>query len=150
MDRHSAFRVWVYIPVAVILVAWAYAAVRVWTGRWLTSADWVVAAAVLGLIPYYLKFLARPDSGHLYEVATVAAVPALYIVYRVVQAADARARRTRRSMLAYRPATVALLAAVVLLAPGSALTTVRNLPRALRRDRFDAPARPAARLRRPR
>ena len=125
----TEFRVWVYIPVAVILTAWAYAAVRVWTGRWLTRADWVVAAAVLGLIPYYLKFLARPDSGHLYEVATVATVPALYVVYRVVQVADARARRTRRPVLAYRPATVALLAVVVALAPGSALTTVRDLPR---------------------
>jgi hypothetical protein len=124
----TEFRVWVYIPVAVVLIAWAYAAARFWMGRWLTRADWVVAAAVLGLVPYYLKFLARPDTGHLYEVATVAAVPALYIVYRVVQTVDARARRTRRPLLAYRPATLALLVVVVVLAPGSALTTFRDLP----------------------
>ncbi|MFL5870028.1 MAG: hypothetical protein ACJ75R_03045 [Solirubrobacterales bacterium] len=123
------FHVWVYIPVVAILAAWAYAAARVWSGRWLTTADWVVAAGVIGLIPYYLKFLDRPDSGHLYQVGAVAVIPALYVVYRLVQVADARAKRTGRAWLSYRPATLALVVLVVAFAPASgALTTVRDLP----------------------
>jgi hypothetical protein len=122
------YHVWVYIPVAAVLVGWAYAAGRVWTRRWFTKADWVIAPAFIGLIPYYTKFLARADSGHLYQVATVAFVPALYVVYRVVQALDARAARSGVSALRYRPATVACLLLVLALAPTSVASLVRNLP----------------------
>jgi hypothetical protein len=122
------FHVWAYLPVVVILAAWGYAAARVWSGRWLTTADWVVATGVIGLIPYYLKFLGRADSGHLYQVAAAAVIPALYLVYRLLQVVDERARRSGRAPLAYRPATLAVVVLIVVLAPGSPVSTIRDLP----------------------
>jgi hypothetical protein len=121
------FRVWVYLPVAVILIAWAYAAARVWSRRWLTIPDWVIGASVLGLIPYYVKFLARADEGHLYQVATVALIPAFYVIYRVVQFVDRRAEGSRRTLLKYRPATLAFLVFVCVLV-SSPVATIRDLP----------------------
>jgi hypothetical protein len=121
------FRVWVYLPVAVIVIAWGYAAARVWSRRWLTIPDWVVGASVIGLIPYYVKFLARADEGHLYQVATMALIPALYVVYRCVQFVDRRAEDSRRPLLRYRPATLAFLVFVCVLV-SSPLDTIRELP----------------------
>ena len=118
----------VIFPVVVILVAWAYAGVRIWTRRWFTIADWVVGASILGLIPYYLKFLTRADAGHLYQVAAVAIIPALYVVYRVIEVIDERGRRSGHRWLGWRPATVVFLAVVVVGAPASALTRAKTLP----------------------
>ena len=123
-----AFAAKVVFPVAVILVAWAYAGVRIWTRKWFTRADWVVGAAIIGLIPYYGKFLTRADGGHLHQVAAEALIPALYIVYRIVQVADASALRSGRRWLAWRPATVACVAIAVIAAPASLLTRAETLP----------------------
>jgi len=122
------FWAWVVIPIAVALAAWAYAAFGVLSGRWFSRSDWVVGAAVVGLIAYYLKFLARPDTGHLDQVAAVAVVPALYVVYRVVGWLDERARRSGGSALAWRPASAALAVCAVVLAPGAPLDTLEELP----------------------
>jgi hypothetical protein len=122
------FHLWAIIPLVTILAAWLYAAVRIFSGRWFTVADWVVGAAVLGLIPYYLKFLGRPDQGHLFQVAYVAVVPALYVVYRLVQAADSWAARTGRTFLAYRPASLLALLLVLVLAPAYPLTVIGDVP----------------------
>jgi hypothetical protein len=129
------FHAWVYIPVAVILIGWAYGAARIWSGRWLTTADWVVGAAVIGLIPYYVKFLARADDGHLYQVATVAVIPALYVIYRFLQFLDARGEGSGRSLLRYRPATLVFVLLVIVFAPTAPWSAIGDLP-----DRFDATA----------
>jgi hypothetical protein len=129
------FHAWVYIPVAVILIAWAYGAARIWSGRWPTTADWVVGAAVIGLIPYYLKFLARADDGHLYQVATVAVIPGLYVIYRFLQFLDARGEGSGRSLLRYRPATLVFVLLVTVFAPTAPWNAIGDLP-----DRFHATA----------
>ncbi len=118
----------VFLPIVTIAVAWLYAGFRVWTHRWFTRADWVMGAAIIGLIPYYGKFLARADGGHLYQVTMVALVPALYVLYRLIQAVDLRALRTGSRWLAYRPGTVAFLAVVLIAAPVSLLTRAETLP----------------------
>ena len=124
----TRFHVWALLPIAVILVAWAYAAVRVFTRRWFTVAEWVAGTAVLGLIPYYLKFLGRPDDGHLFQVAFVTVIPLLYVLYRLVGALDARAARSGRTLLSHRPAAAGLLLGAVLLAPGAPLDVVERVP----------------------
>jgi hypothetical protein len=136
------FWAWVVIPVVVILSAWIYSAFAVFSRRWFTRADWVVGAAVIGLIAYYGKFLARADVGHLAQVAAVAVIPGLYLLYRIVQFADERARRTGLRPLAYRPATVALALAALVLAPLPALDVAETLPTRLVGSVQRAPADP--------
>lgn len=134
------FHLYAYIPVAAILISWLYAAARIYSGRWFTVADWVVGAAVIGLIPYYEKFLGRPDFAHLGQVAVVALVPALYIVYRVVQHLDGEGERSGVRALSYRPATLALLAFVLVVAPTSTLSVIRDLPQHFEGSAAAAPA----------
>lgn len=121
-DRTYVF--WMYAPIAVVLVGWWYAAVRLRSRQWFTTQDWVIAAAVIGLLPYYSKFLGRADS-HVYNVAAATLVPLLYMVYRVVGSAECWLR-TRR----FAPWTlsVAVVAAVAILSPGSLGDLVRSVP----------------------
>lgn len=120
------FEFWVFAIPVVILIAWAYAAARIGSRRWFSNRDLVVGAAVIALIPYYVKFLARAD-GHIYHVATLALVPFTYIVYRLVTAAEQALRDRTVSLWGLRhPVTLVLLAVAVLAGPHPATKLIEE------------------------
>ncbi|MQA75086.1 MAG: hypothetical protein GEU88_12205, partial [Solirubrobacterales bacterium] len=123
----ASFAFWVFAPLVTILAAWWYVAWRVRRRARLSVPEWVIGAAVLALIPYYLRFLSRADT-HLFLVASVAFVPVAYIVYRVLEALEVRATAVTRGRLGAHPLTLVLLLAVLVLAPVSALTTLEDAP----------------------
>ncbi len=82
------------IPPAALLISFAYAVVRVRLRQGFYTADWVMAAAAIFLLFYYPKFLARMDTGHVYQPFVVGLPLVLFIVYRVVVAIE-RAIRNR-------------------------------------------------------
>ncbi len=85
-----------FAPPAALLICFAYAASRLRMRRPIYTEDWVMAAAAIFLLVYYTKFLARMDTGHLYQ-PFVAGVPLiLYIVYRAFAWADDWLRTRRR------------------------------------------------------
>ena len=79
-DAQYAFQA--LAPVAALLISMAYAMARLRLRRAFVTEDWVIAAAALFLIAYYLKFLSYMDSPHLDQVFGIALPLMLYIVYR--------------------------------------------------------------------
>ena len=124
-DTGWFFDFWMVAPVALVLATWWYVAARVRSGRWLTTQDWVVLAAVAGVVPYYSKFLSRAESGHLGQVAATAMVPLLYVGYRLVDEAELPFRRRRAWAL---PVSASALVAAVAFSPGSAGALLEGLP----------------------
>ena len=70
------------------MISFAYAAVRLQLRRGFYLEDWVMAANVIFLIFYYPKFLARMDTGHVYQPFLVALPLILYIGVRGIGAAE--------------------------------------------------------------
>ena len=86
----SDLALWVLglIPVAALLICFAYGAARLRLRQPIYTEDWVMAAAAIFIVVYYTKFLARMDYGHVYQ-PFVAGLPLfLYIVYRMVAWAE--------------------------------------------------------------
>jgi hypothetical protein len=119
------YEFWAVTPVVLILLAWAYVVIRMRTRQWFTIPDWVVGAAVIGLVPYYTKFLSRADS-HVLNTAALTLVPLLYAGYRVVDGLDATWpwRQVRR----LRPLSVITVVAIVVLAPVRIGDAARTVP----------------------
>lgn len=118
----ARFGFWVFAPVGVILVAVWYAIARIRARAAFSTEDWIVGAAIVGLVPFYSKFLSRGD-GHVYQVAGVAIVPLLWIVFRIVGWLDQRVGALRG-----RAASLVVLAAVVAVAPTSVYRAVADVP----------------------
>ena len=134
---------WVFAPLVVILVSWWYAAARLGARRSFDNRELVIGAAVLGLLLYYTKFLARADTGHLYQVAGAAFIPCLYVIYRVTHTAESWIRsRSRARPRIQHPVTIGLLLVVVVLAPLSVTTELRELPKRLSAEALAAPSDP--------
>jgi hypothetical protein len=121
------FTFWVYAPVLAVLVGIWFALARLMARKSFTTEDWVVGAAILGLVPFYVKFLSRGD-GHIYQVADVALVPLLWIAFRVVTWADRRTRHVARRVTGGRLASTGALLAVVLLAPTNLVARAADIP----------------------
>jgi len=119
------FDFWMVAPVALVVATWWYVAARVGSRRWLTVSDWVVLAAVLGVLAYYSKFLSRADVGHLGQVAATATVPLLYAGSQLVDRLEAPLRRRWAWAL---PVSASVLVAAVVLAPVSPRQLVQGLP----------------------
>lgn len=116
------FDFWVFAPVGVILVAGWYAIARIRSRGAFSTEEWIVGAAIVGLVPFYSKFLSRGD-GHVYQVAGVAIVPLLWIVFRVLGWLDRRIEASRG-----RAASLVALAVVVAIAPTSIVRAVADVP----------------------
>ncbi|MEK6252738.1 MAG: hypothetical protein AABM43_12575 [Actinomycetota bacterium] len=111
------FGVLALAPPIALLISFAYAVVRVRLRRGFSTEDWVMAATAIFVLLYYPKFLARMDTGHVYQ-PFVAALPlVLYIVYRAVAVVE-RAIRDRwpENLVARVTAHPVSLALVVLTA----------------------------------
>jgi len=119
------FDFWMVAPVVLVVATWWFVAARVGSRRWLTVPDWVMAAAVLGVLAYYGKFLSRADVGHLGQVGATAAVPLLYAGYRLVEAVEAPLRRRWAWAV---PVSAAVLVAAVAVPPGPIRGLAEGLP----------------------
>lgn len=141
------FDVIALIPVAALLVSFAYAAVRLRLRRPFLPADWPMAAVALFVFLYYSVFLARMDTPHAYEPLMVATPLLVYIVYRAISAAERWIRRRVSSrqagwMIAH-PVGIAVLIVFLVYFWGSLRTQVDVAPAAYRPT---APSPPVARV----
>ncbi len=130
------------IPVAALLVSFAYAVVRVRLRQGFYTADWVMGAAAIFLLFYYPKFLSRMDTGHVYQ-PFVAGLPLyLYIIYRVVTAIERMIRNRWRgnlvANLTAHPVSLSLVVLVTALSWGTYHDRIGQAP-ALYRPGVSAP-----------
>ena len=126
----AQFDVAALAPPAAILISFAYAAARLRLRRGFYIEDWVMAANVIFLLLYYPKFLARMDTGHVYQ-PFVAALPLiLYIVLRAVGAAERRVRDWRPAApvmrLTIHPISLAIVVVTVAMTWGALHDRVEN------------------------
>jgi hypothetical protein len=126
----AQFDVLALAPAAAILISFAYAAARLRMRRGFYIEDWVMAVNVIFLILYYPKFLARMDTGHVYQ-PFVAALPLiLYIVLRAVGAAERRIRAWRPAApvmrLTIHPISLAIVVVTVAMTWGTLHDRVEN------------------------
>jgi hypothetical protein len=123
------FHVLALAPPIALLISFAYAIARLRTRRGFYVEDWVMAVNVIFLILYYPKFLARMDTGHVYQ-PFVAALPLmLYIVLRAVTAVEdwIRERGPKAVLrLTVYPLSLAIAAVTAVLAWGSLNDRVEN------------------------
>lgn len=119
-------------PMVALLISFGYAVVMLRLRRSIRTEDWVMAAAAIFLLFYYPKFLARMDSGHLYQPFVVGIPLMLYIVGRAVDALDGAIRgwRPGRSLvrLCAHPASLVLVLVTVFLYWGANRDHVKNAP----------------------
>ncbi len=119
-----------WAPIVALLAAFAFAAVRVHSRRPFVVDDWVLLAAGVLTLLYYVKFISRADAGHLYQVFAVATPFVLYVAYRCVVFLEAwlAGALGGRGIRWPRRHTVTLLLLVALLAtaPTSPIDVVRS------------------------
>jgi len=120
------------IPVAALLISFFYAVVRLRLRRPFYTEDWVMLAAAIFLLTYYPKFLARMDTGHVYQ-PFVAGLPLFfYIAYRLIAAGEGEIRKrwpespVRR--LTTHPLSLALVILVAILNWSTIHTRVGQSP----------------------
>jgi hypothetical protein len=126
-------------PMVAVLIAMAYAVIRLRLRRPFRVADWPVGASAIFVFFYYSKFLAVMDMGHAYQVFAVATPLMLYIIYRAVATVDdwirSRPEISRtgwaRWMPAY-PVAIALLAYFLIAFWGPLSGRVKASPAAYR------------------
>ena len=134
------------LPVAAVLVLFAVCCVRWRARRALYLEDWVAVAAALVTLAYFPKALSRADVGHIGESFAVAVPLLCCLAHRGVVALDGLLRRALgrggRPLLLASPAGLALVAAVLAVAPSSPLSAIDAAP-AHFRNAADAPPPPA-------
>ncbi len=133
-----------FAPVAAMLIAFAYAVVRLRLRRPFLLADWPMGAAALFLLIYYSKFLARMDLPHAFEPFAVATPLLIYIVYRVVIVVDGWIRSrlpTRHARwVSNSPFGIALLVVFLVHFSGPLRTAAHYAPADYRAEVPTAPA----------
>jgi hypothetical protein len=114
------------IPVAALLISFGYAVARLRLRRPFYTEDWVMGAAAIFLLVYYTKFLARMDTGHVYQ-PFVAGLPLFfYIAYRVVAAGEAQIRERWPLNAVLRATTHPFSLALVVLVAVLNWSTIHN------------------------
>jgi hypothetical protein len=114
-------------PVVLVLLGIWYFAARAPNARAIPVDDWAMAATVVFVGLYYVKFISRTD--HVYQ-SFAATLPLLfYAIYRVVCAAEAwLALRRPRWLPPRHTVTLPLLVALLVGAPTGLLTLSRGVP----------------------
>jgi hypothetical protein len=120
------------IPVAALLISFLYAVARLRLRRPFYTEDWVMLAAAIFLLTYYPKFLARMDTGHVYQ-PFVAGLPLFfYIAYRLIAAGEGEIRkrwpRSPVQRVTTHPLSLALVVLVAVLSWNTIHTRVGQAP----------------------
>ena len=118
------------IPVAALLISFLYAVARLRLRRPAYTEDWVMLAAAIFLLTYYPKFLARMDTGHVYQ-PFVAGLPLFfYIAYRLIAAGENEIRRRWPPVhrVTTHPLSLALVMLVATLSWNTIHTRVSQAP----------------------
>jgi hypothetical protein len=119
-------------PPLALVIAFAYAVVRLRLRRPFLTADWVMGATALFVLIYFPKFLSRMDTGHVSETFTLALPLLLYILFRVVAWAEALVRDRWPASpffrVTARPLSVSLVVVLGVLAWGTLHSRVTDAP----------------------
>ena len=138
----AAFSRAMYVPPAAALAMVGLVTVRLIRRQRISAEDWGVGAMALFVLVYYHKFLTRPDSGHVFQLAAVSVPLVLYVVFRLVGAVDNLLTRIAipdRDLKVPRRATIAVLVLVVAVNAAVIGRTLQSLPTRLEASVNDAP-----------
>jgi hypothetical protein len=131
--RHllDVFELWA--PIVALLAAFALAVAFSRLRRPFVGDDWVLLAAGGLTLTYYVKFLSRADSGHLFQTFAVTTPFVLYVAYRYVVLAESWLAMSLRGRVTRWPGrhtvTLPLLAILLATAPTSPLDVLRDAPK---------------------
>jgi hypothetical protein len=145
-ETDPRFAIEAFAPPAAFLICFAYVAVRLRLRRSFLTEDWVMGAAAIFAIPYYLKFLSYMDSPHLSEVFGIALPLVLFIVFRLVDSAELWIRSRWRGNPILRTSTHPIGLAMVLVIAVLGATRVKDhVANAETNYRPNVPAPPSSR-----